>query len=249
VPPEVSPTETCVICGQRPTGRYWVSLNGDLACDSHQFSGRCSACSMPRAIPSPQGWTQIDPAFLRCPTCAIGAVDTVALVRKEVPRIRSDLASFGIHLLKRVKVELADSSDLAFYRNPEVDGPLLGLTVTEPTEGNYRVSEVVHIRMLRGLPNVVFGSTLIHETGHAWLAQTGRTPQDPRVEEGFCELLAYRWLKTEPGAVSAQMRQGIMDRDDRLYGDGFRLVHTAVRQYGMKAVLAGLSSSGELPDR
>jgi hypothetical protein len=63
------------------------------------------------------------------------------------------------------------------------------------------------------------------------LGVRGRDPAEVwrAINDGFCELLAYQWLRTEPGAVSAQMRQGFMDRDDRLYGDGFRLVHTAVR--------------------
>ena len=88
---------------------------------------------------------------------------------------------------------------------------------------------------------------MVHEAGHAWVAQTGGHTGDASIAEGFCELLSYAWLKRQPGEYATGLRDMIRVNPDPVYGDGFRAVHAAVQRRGMTAVLASLHSSGKLP--
>ena len=73
----------------------------------------------------------------------------------------------------------------------------LGVTSHSVHTINGRVTriEVDGISVLRGLPSILFQGVTVHELGHAWLAVQGVQGLPSWAEEGFCELLAYRFYK------------------------------------------------------
>lgn len=51
------------------------------------------------------------------------------------------------------------------------------------------------ILVLFGLPWLLTGSILAHETMHAWLRLGGISQLNPEVEEGLAQLMALLWLE------------------------------------------------------
>jgi hypothetical protein len=226
---------TCVVCGRRPTGTYILSMRGEPTCDRHGSELRCSYCSRVGPASEPDGWRVLDGVH-RCPTCARDAVETQADVRRELPGIRATARELGFALRIPVRVTLTSQRGL-------VDPTRIGVTRVRSTGSDV----VCDIQVLAGLPFAVFGLTVAHELGHAWLAQTGARPVDPAVEEGFCELIAYGWLRRTGGGFADQLRTAIRENPDPLYGGGFRLVHRATAEHGLTAVVAALAHDGTLP--
>jgi hypothetical protein len=158
-----------------------------------------------------------------------------------VRRVRDVTRELGFGLARRVRVVFGTGDDL------RGDGPTRSLGITELRITGVRTAEPVVVRVLRGLPEFVFGCVVSHELGHAWLAQFDSRPIDPAVEEGFCELISYAWLKRSGTPHAESLREQIRNNPDQVYGDGFRVVQEAVRRHGLAAVLESMSTSGALP--
>ncbi|QKV75300.1 protein DA1 [Amycolatopsis sp. Hca4] len=162
-------------------------------------------------------------------------------MRNLLPRVRRSVAELGFSLRHRVRVRLAEPDEL---RSPS-GTDLLGLTrIVAVDEGRGHAEAVL---VLRGLPAELFGSTVAHELGHAWLSENGNHPRNPAVEEGLCELIAYAWLKKSSTRFGAALREELATNTDPVYGEGFRQVHTAVRHHGVDRVLRTVAATGELP--
>lgn len=237
-------TTGCTVCG-RPSGRLLRSLRGELTCVTHATGVRCAFCGRPSGDGEP-GWSELFPPSWRCPSCAADAVDTPEELRRHVSEVRRGTRELGFGLTARVRVTFANTgparADLGGRHAP---GTMLAYTEMLPTEP--RSADVVAVRVLSGLPGFVFGRAVAHEVGHAWLAQAGARPRRPEVEEGVCELVAYAWLKRSNLPFAEAVRQTVRQNPDPTYGAGFREVHAAVRQHGLTAVLAGLTTHGDLP--
>ena len=101
---------------------------------------------------------------------------------------------------RNIQFALSDKTDLEglsrFKRFPRTHNALLGLT-----RSRARGKEFEHdINVLAGMPRNKFLGVCAHEYGHAWMQENladGRTLDSDTVE-GFCELLAYKYL-TEKG--------------------------------------------------
>lgn len=144
----------------------------------------------------------------------------------------------------RVKVRLVTTSRLAQVLGKERESAL-GVTTMLLTGD--RTGSDLKIEVLRGLTPLHFGRTVSHEAGHAWLAQVGARAVAPEVEEGFCELVAYAWLRRREGELAAALRRTIRENPDPVYGGGFRLVYEATSSHGINAVVRELGRSGHLP--
>jgi hypothetical protein len=66
-------------------------------------------------------------------------------------------------------------------------------------------------------------------------------------EEGFCELLSYRYYQTNPGQVTAFYAERIEQSVDPVYGGGFRQVAAIARRIGFTQLLATLQNSKAMP--
>jgi hypothetical protein len=70
---------------------------------------------------------------------------------------------------------------------------------------------------------------------------------DPKVEEGLCQTVAYRWLRDQSSPRASMLRASIDNSPDPVYGDGFRMVKEVVKRDGMNPVLATVKATGRLP--
>ncbi|CAI9090759.1 OLC1v1025593C3 [Oldenlandia corymbosa var. corymbosa] len=64
---------------------------------------------------------------------------------------------------------------------------------TRPADILVRPCEVTAIMILSGLPRLLTGSILANVMMEAWLRLQGYSHLSPEVENGICQLLAYRW--------------------------------------------------------
>lgn len=114
-------------------------------------------------------------------------------------------------------------------------------------------------QVLYGLPRLLTGSILAHETCHAYLRMCGYASQRalaPQVEEGLCQLMAMLWLEAQQASLKGPYEERLQSylaheiRTDRseVYGDGFRLAFEAFQAHGLPAVLAHVKATGVLPD-
>lgn len=183
--------------------------------------------------------------MFRCPSCAVGAVETKAALRGQVPLVRSGLRKLGLELRGRVQIDLAESSELVSTCRVK-SGNLLGVTALQMDFSGQAV-QATNILVLRGLPPLWFGSTAAHENMHAWLAEQGiRTPR-PEIEEGLCEVVAYGWLGLQTDPLAALLRGHMKTSTDPIYGGGLREVQVLVRRYGLREVLEVLQKTGDVP--
>ncbi|WP_189222437.1 protein DA1, partial [Saccharothrix coeruleofusca] len=195
---------TCTACGAPPSGRYVLSMHGEVTCARHPADGRCALCGRPRQREE-QGWSRFTATTVRCPTCAAQSVDTVEQARSHIPAVREDMAALGIRLDQRVRVTLVDPDVI----NTGGRGVCLGRTLQRVEEGG-AVTDVVGIEIARGLTSTHFGATVAHEIGHAWLAQRGARALARQLEEGVCELFSGAWLKRRGTEFARAMRQAAL---------------------------------------
>lgn len=238
----------CVVCGQYPSDAIRVSLRGEATCFSHPVVDACAFCARPLTVSHPppgSGWSKVGSGRVRCRSCAVDAIETVADVKQHLGGIRQAMAELGFSLSHRVRVELDD--DIAQYQDVARHGGPGLLGITEVRYSGAQLGTVAGIRVQRGLPLVTFGKVVAHELGHAWLAQRGIRPADSVTEEGMCELIAYAWLKRNGTPFAQQLRTQMPANPDPVYGNGFRAVHEASRIHGIRTVISTLATSGRLP--
>ena len=121
------------------------------------------------------------------------------------------------------------------------------------TLGPRRVS-VTAILVLRGLPRLLSGAIIAHESMHAWLRLHHFPDLSPEVEEGLCQLMALLWLEGQkPEEASYEERLaaffGHQIRTDQsyVYGDGLRAALEAYQRHGLPTVLANVRHARQLP--
>jgi hypothetical protein len=101
----------------------------------------------------------------------------------------------------------------------------LGVTIHQRLwRGRKLVRNRIHaMEIVQGLAPLRFQGVVAHELGHVWLA-VHRIWLPTAIEEGFCELLAWRFygdLGTEEARLYAQE---IEANSDPVYGGGFQYV-------------------------
>jgi hypothetical protein len=105
------------------------------------------------------------------------------------------------------------------------------------------------IAILRGLPDPMFQAVAVHELGHAWLTINGVDGLSDIAEEGFCQVLMYRFLIQASHRAAPGYAAKITRSDDPVYGPGFRMVDAIVSRLGFDAVVASLLAERQLPVR
>ncbi|HEX3787546.1 MAG TPA: protein DA1 [Pseudonocardiaceae bacterium] len=172
----------------------------------------------------------------RCPTCAADAVESERDARRWAEAVCVDLARIGIRLGHRVKVDLVCPDSLQRTAGG-AHGFVGGSTRRRYTP--FGGTEATGITIARGLTGIHFGSTLAHEIGHCWLTEQGIDGLAAPIEEGVCQVFAGAWLKKQDGRLAGALRDAL-DSPDEVYGVGYRLVRTAIRERGINAVLTCL---------
>ena len=223
---QLMPGRRCDLCGALLVFAAIATPSGGVFCPSHQSLASCLCCGAP---------FEGDGGL--CRRCAATAINTQQQVRTALPRARLVLHTMGIKLEPPAHVRLVDPGQL---QHTGEQGRVVGRTVILGRQ-------VTEILVASGQPEVQFGATVAHEAMHAWLVQNGFPLLDPKLEEGLCQTVSYRWLRDQADPLTAGLRQAIDDSPDPVYGDGFRMVKAAVKQHGMNNVLATVKATGRLP--
>lgn len=221
----------CAACAGPLTGVQYVALTGEVFCTRHAGERSCVCCGLPEQ-------PDLDRAVALCRRCAATSVRTQPEVKRVLPPITAQLRALGIATTRRVRVRLADASEIdhAFGGNPHVLGATLASGV-----------DVIDLMIRRDLPAIMFGCVVAHETMHVYLAQQNFGDLPDTAAEGLCELLAYAWARRQDGVLAAAQRRQIEENPDPVYGDGFRQAKAAVARFGVRRTLDHLKKHQVLP--
>jgi hypothetical protein len=249
----------CAYCDAPLTGEYLVDAWGTKFCKRHQQEfPACEFCG--RLIPPAQQEKVVPgdpraPQSVRCPICRSRAIENMAQARPlfdEVARwAETQLPAFAGASLR---LELVDRATLTRYMRgmsaSQTSEPhTLGVTLstTHTLNGREVRTEVNGIAVLRGLPTPLFQGTVAHELGHAWLVMQGIKGLPPWAEEGFCEMLSYRYYSYLHTPESRHYAGNIERNPNPVYGDGFRRVRATIDRLGFQNYVTALSSTKRLP--
>lgn len=212
----------------------------------------CSYCS--RLVP-PQQQEQgtRGSGGVRCPICRASAIDTIEQARPIFSRLIQWVNAQGLlYNNLHLSLELVDRPRLAALlqgRAGTAGTDSLGVTMSTTHTLNGRIvnTEVNGVAVLEGMPSTVFQGVTIHELAHVWLIVHDVKGLQSWAEEGFCELLSYRYytqLNTEESRYHAK---GIETNPHPAYGDGFRRVRAIADGMGFQGFVEKLRTTKRLP--
>jgi len=121
----------------------------------------------------------------------------------------------------------------------------MGTTHTQ--NGQAFRTEVNGVAVLQGLPSTLFQGVTIHELGHVWLIVHDVNGLPSWAEEGFCELLTYRYYTQLNTPESLYHAEGIERNPNPVYGDGFRRVRAIADGVGFQRFVETLRTTRRLP--
>jgi hypothetical protein len=110
------------------------------------------------------------------------------------------------------------------------------------------VRKMESITIVYGLPKLHFCGIYAHEMGHAWM-WLNNYPDDisPQVKEGLCNLFKYLWLKQQHTPESKYLQHMMLQNQDRIYGNGFRLAQVKFKKYRLLQLLDYVKSHRSFP--
>jgi len=240
----------CVYCNKPLTGEYMVNHWGEHYCKEHQADyPTCAFCG--RLVPSQQleqGARRNE--YIRCPLCRSTAIESTAQAQAIFTHLKQRLTTQGLIFGNAsFGLELCDRATIASLTQGRVGTDMLGITVSTTQTINGRVvsTDVTKIAVLHGLPATLFQGVMMHESGHAWLTIQGIKGLPSWAEEGFCELLSYRFYTEENTVESRYHAANIEKNPDKVYGEGFRRVRALADTMGFSRFVETLRTTKRLP--
>jgi hypothetical protein len=240
----------CDYCGKPLMGEFLVDHWGTKFCKEHKGKyPECSFCG--RLVPPQQHeHTVRNIGSVRCPTCRASAIETADQARPIFSHLIRWVNAQGlIYNNLHLSLELCDQPRLAELLKVHAEPHALGVTLSTTHTQNGRVirTEVGGVAVLEGLPSTLFQGTIIHELGHAWLIVHGVKNLPSWAEEGFCELLSYRYYTQLYTPESRYHATGIEHNPNPVYGDGFRHVRAIADAMGFQRFVETLRTTKRLP--
>ena len=230
----------CVYCDKPLLEAHITNRWGQWFCAEHD--GTAPECAFCHRIVTPG--TRVSDYWgtgeTVCTVCQAAAIDTEAEAVTALRTAVQWMQASGLTVRSRssFRVELVGPDEL--MTEDDADGrPKLGLAHlrhTHDSSGSVRV-DVTRLQLRRGMPSPMFEGTAVHELGHAWFGIHQIRGLPRWVEEGFCELLAYRWYQAVGSETARIFARGIAENEDPVYGEGFRRVLATVERHGWDAVL------------
>lgn len=240
----------CVYCGKPLTGEYMVNYWGEHYCKEHQKQyPACAFCG--RLVPPQQ--QEVGPnksGSVRCPICRANAIGTMNQAQPVFAHLQQWMSDNGMMYNSiPLSLELCDRAKLNEYMGDHSEPHMLGITMstTHTVDGQEVRTEVDRIAVLSGMPTMLFQGVTIHELGHAWLVIQGIKGLPPWAEEGFCELLSYRYYAQLNTPESRYHVKSIVENLNPIYGEGFRLVRSIADRMGFQRFVEALRTTKKLP--
>lgn len=239
----------CVYCGKPLVDGYFTDGWGQVYCEIHQNQYMpCDYCG--RLIPPGQVKNGED--AIRCSICRSSAIEADIEAKPLFSKAIHWVGSQGLTYNNlRLELKLCDRQKLTrLLQGHSYAEDMLGVT----TEAATRIGQVVRIEVdgiavLQGLPTTLFQGVTVHELGHVWLIVHGIRDLPSWAEEGFCELLSYRYYNDLHTQESMFHSKNIEQNDDHTYGDGFRRVRGLSDALGFPRFLEILRTTKRLPAR
>ena len=240
----------CAYCGKLLMGEYLVDHWGTKYCKEHQRQyPACSFCG--RLVPPQQQEPGVkDSGSVRCPICRASAIETADQAQPVFSHLKRWVNGQGLMYNNLpLTLVLRDQPRLSELLKGHAEPHALGVTLSTTHTQNRQVirTEVSGVAILEGLPTTLFQGVTIHELGHVWLIVHDVKGLPSWAEEGFCELLSYRYytqLNTSEGRYYAT---GIEHNPHPVYGEGFRRVRAVADYMGFRRFVETMQKTKRLP--
>jgi len=235
--------DKCSVCGKPIIGQYRIDIWGNEYHLEHEKDfPRCEYC---KRLVSPRltgGGKKFEDGRVICNICLNEGVynghhANVVVIEIQnflaLKGINIDMTNVPVHLVKRQKLtELAggfDSKDLGFTKFDKIS--IAGYDL--------RIKNVIYIQ--EGLPERLFRGVLAHEMMHVWLNENCEQQHSERLAEGSANYLAYLVYSSRDDTWSKFLLQNLMEDNDTVYGEGFKLAKNFVDNNGFGSLLQYLS--------
>lgn len=216
----------CEYCGRVLSGQYATDQWGTVFCPEHAREWpNCTYCGR---LVDPASRSQDSHDAVRCPHCRSAQVRDFVQARPLFAELVQWVNGQGLTFNNLpLRIEFRTREDVR--REVSGSGDTLGfcLSTRFPRPGQRDEVRVEGVALLKGLPEPVFRTTVVHELGHAWVSVHQLRQLPPWFEEGFCQYLAYlhcRDTNTRELRFQAEM---IESSTDPIYGEGFRRFRAA----------------------
>jgi hypothetical protein len=215
----------CIYCDEPLMEAYGVDHWGARFCKKHREEyPACEFCG--RLIPpAQQERSSVELHSTRCPVCRSRAIETVEQARTAFAGVKRWVGSQGLSFNNfPISLQLCNRDYLAKHGRANGQPHMLGVTLStiHTLNGRETHTDVDGVAVLEGLPTPLFDSVVTHELGHVWLIAHAIKGLPQWAEEGFCELLAYRYY-TQLNTPESRYHSECMEKNpDPIYGEGFR---------------------------
>lgn len=240
----------CAYCNKPLIGRYLTDYWGTAFCAEHvQQYPRCDYCG--RLVSPWQQEQSPQPGIgTRCPICRSSAVEDIEVAKPLYADVKRWVGRQGLTYRNLpLKLDLCGPAHLASLLQgrqlTHTQGATESITYTE--DGHEPYTEVRGVAVLRGLPSIVFQGVTVHELGHVWLIVQGVRNWPAWMEEGFCELLSYRFYQDLNTPESCYHVVALEQNQHPIYGDGFRRVKAIADAVGFQRMLEVIQTTKQLP--
>lgn len=224
----------CSICGEEITGQYYQNDFGDIVHASHigQYPP-CEYCGRLTAETLTGKGTRYPDGREICGICLKSAVTDIKEAHKVLDEDREALRKHGIEIEQEFRLQLVSKTRMAGI-GPTSNHDLRGFA--ELKERSMMLGMVkeqkINIFALSGMPKEVLRGVLAHELMHVWMFTHGPESTDPALAEGSCEYAAYLVMKDRKSDLARYALKEMQERDDPVYGEGYRKVTGFVQSVG-----------------
>lgn len=196
----------CDICSKAIHGKYYTGTDNGVGgkyvfCDAcSQFKDRCSTCGRPVR----DGGTTLPDGRVLCARDAREVVSSDDEAQRIFDDVRKDIDRLFARYMQFPETNVILSIVNPFYLNnlfksAEEEQPCVGWFGA--TTANHVDGRLVHsVAVLNHLRPDQLRHTCAHELTHAWMNQNlkreRRKAIDKDTEEGFCELVAYKYMES-----------------------------------------------------
>lgn len=177
------------------------------------------------------------------------AVDHIADARQHFQEIIRWINREGLNFNElSLKIQFQNQHDLTAFMQSPAKSVLGAASRQKVSNRGKQVNEVGCVAIRRGLPKPLFQGVTIHELTHVWCTVHEVVSLPEWAEEGFCELLAYRYYTQLLSPEGKFFAMNISKNPDPIYGQGFRFMKCIEDQLTFPVLIKNLIINKVLPE-